>query len=109
MQTGDRDDANSVQEFADCVGENHSFLLLLAISYMVITVATRTNKHYLDTLTILKRPVAAGSLYYIRSLSFWVRFSVTLVWFCDSILASHSVSWEEQLQGRRWQTELISI
>ena len=25
VQTGDRDDANSVQEFGDCVGDKHSF------------------------------------------------------------------------------------
>ena len=25
MQTGDRDNANSVQEFGDCVGDKHSF------------------------------------------------------------------------------------
>ena len=25
IQTGDRDDANSVQEFGDCVGDKHCF------------------------------------------------------------------------------------
>ena len=25
VQTGDRDDANNVQEFGDCVGDEHSF------------------------------------------------------------------------------------
>ena len=25
LQTGDRDNANSVQEFGDCVGDKHSF------------------------------------------------------------------------------------
>ena len=61
MQTGDRDDANSVQEFGDCDGDKHSFCKLLAISYMVVTVTThRQNYHYSDTLTILKHSAAAA-------------------------------------------------
>ena len=32
---------------------------MLAISYIVVTVTTHTNKHYTDPLTILKRPAAA--------------------------------------------------
>ena len=44
VQTGDRDDANSVQEFGNCVGDKHSFRQLFAISYMVVTVTTHTNK-----------------------------------------------------------------
>ena len=43
-QTVDRDNANSVQEFGDCFGDKHSFCQLLAISYMVVTVKTHTNK-----------------------------------------------------------------
>ena len=41
---GEIDNANSVQQFGDCVGDKHSFCKLLAISYMVVTVTTHTNK-----------------------------------------------------------------
>ena len=44
VQTGDRDNANSFQEFGDCVGDKYSFRYLLDISYMAVTVRThRTN------------------------------------------------------------------
>ena len=51
MQTGDRDDANSVQGFGNCVGDKHSFCWLLAISYIVVMVTTHMNKLTLFRLT----------------------------------------------------------
>ena len=68
VQTGDRDNANSVQEFGDCVGDKHGFRCsLLVISYMVVNVITHMNKlTYSDKLTILKRPAAAAESVFLQ-------------------------------------------
>ena len=67
VQTGDRDDANGVQEFGDYVADKHSFRWLLAISYMAVTVTRHRNKlTYSDTLTILKRPAAVAESVFLQ-------------------------------------------